>query len=183
MDISVSTSGESGERTPEPEPTPEPNAEAAPSRPQPHYPRGTGSSLPTGMDPAVMYKWLKIGGFVVGILVVILIIKSVFTGRSNAQRTTDTTAAATAVASAPTITLVAVNPVNVKVQRKNPDGSYGDVVFDGMLARGESRTVSWPGELYVTASAGENLLFEVNGRRSAMGQTGPAVGQLPAPKR
>lgn len=189
MDISVTTSGETGERT-----GAEPEAPAAESgsRAQPHYPRGTGTSLPTGPDPAVMYKWMKIGGVALGVIVVVIILMSVFSGRGSSPTPARSTPAASTqqptpsspglqAPSAPTITLVAVNPVNVRVQRKNADETPGETIFEGMLNRGDTRTIPWPGELYVTASVAENLQFEVNGRRSPMGQTGYATGRLPAP--
>jgi hypothetical protein len=69
----------------------------------------------------------------------------------------------------------------VKVQKKNPDESYGPVLFDASLSGGESRTIPRPSALYITASACENLMIEINGKRFPMGMTGANTGQLPGP--
>jgi hypothetical protein len=176
MDISVSSAAESTERSaPEPEaPKSEPAAPAA--RAQPHYPRGTGSSLPTGVDPAVMYKWLKIGGIALGAILLVVLLKMAFSGVGSSSAKP-----AQVQPAAPTLTLVAANPVTVRVQRKTADGGYGEVLFEGSLNRDERRTIPWPGELFVTASAGDSLSFEVGGRKVPMGSA--SAVQLPAPKR
>src|SRR5688500_16314480 len=58
MDISVATADAGA--VPPTEPAPEPShANRGPQRPR------TGSSLPTGPDPAVVFKYVKIGGAVV----------------------------------------------------------------------------------------------------------------------
>src|SRR5688572_9344323 len=57
MDISVSTAGESSDRAAPPEEGAKPAAAAAA---QPRYPRSGGTSLPQGMDPVVVFKYLKI---------------------------------------------------------------------------------------------------------------------------
>src|SRR5688572_14284083 len=63
MDISVATS-EPGDRTTPPPETPTPAPEPSPANRGPQRNR-TGSSLPTGLDPAVVFKYVKIGGLVV----------------------------------------------------------------------------------------------------------------------
>jgi transcriptional regulator with XRE-family HTH domain len=194
MDITVASASESADRAAPPEEAPA--AEPAPARQQPRYPRGTGSSLPSGPDPAIMYKWIKIGGAVLVVLILILIIKMAFSGNGSGAnpRPTTTAPAATSytpptpqTAREPSLTLIATNPVHVRVQRKNPDDTYGEIVFDGPLARGESRAVPWQGPLYITATSAENLTIDVNGRRISLAdatrQTGYATGQLPAPPR
>lgn len=180
MDISVASAAEAAERAPAPaEPAPQESAPA--TRPQPHYPRGTGSSLPKGPDPAVVFKWVKIGGAVVALLIVVFVLKALFSGGSRSRAGAAPAAVAQQSLQGPVITLLATNPVHVKVQKKNPDGSYGDVLFDGDLRAGESRVVPRPSALYITASQCENLLLDVNGRRVPMGMTGYATGQLPPP--
>jgi hypothetical protein len=80
--------------------------------------------------------------------------------------------------------LVASNPVQVTVRRKNADESEGEVVFTGMLNAGENRSVPRPGALYIEASAAENLQIEISGKRYNLGQllgSGYQRGQLPAP--
>jgi cytoskeleton protein RodZ len=64
MDITVASAGESSDRaTP---PGDEPAAAEAP-RVQPRYPRGS-SSLPSGPDPALIFKYAKWAGLVVVLL-------------------------------------------------------------------------------------------------------------------
>lgn len=188
MDISVASANEAAERAapPEEDATPAPTAA---SRPQPHYPRGTGSSLPTGPDPVVLFKWAKIAGIVVVALLVVWIATAIFSrnssntsarGPSNAQQPVATTAAQPA--REPTITLIAMNPMHVTVRRKNPDTSYGEVLFDGALNRGDTQVVPRTGPLYITSTLCESLQIEVNGRRVGMGAlTGYGTGQLPGP--
>jgi cytoskeleton protein RodZ len=187
MEITVATAGEAGDRAAPP--AEGAAAEApAPSRPQPHYPRGTGSSLPRGPDPVVLFKWLKIAGIAALVIVVILIAKALFTGGSsntparNQPSAQSATSIAPQPAREPTITLVATNPMHVTVRRKNTDGSYGEVLFDGPLNRGDSQVVPRTGPLYITSTLCESLQIEVNGRRVGMGQlAGYGTGQLPGP--
>jgi cytoskeleton protein RodZ len=141
----------------------------------------------------VLFKWAKYAGIVVAVIVLLLIVKAAVSAfsSSSASRAAASAPATTPATAAPTyqqpaareatLTLVATNPVHVKVQRKNADESYGETVFDGALGRGETRTIPRPGALYVTATACENLLIEINGKRYPMGMTGYATGQLPAP--
>src|SRR6185295_18967054 len=70
MEISVATA-ETGDRAvPPPEAPPEPShANRGPARPR------TGSSLPTGPDPAVVFKYVKIAGIEVIVLLVLLVLK------------------------------------------------------------------------------------------------------------
>ena len=188
MDISVTTAGESSDRSAPPE-TGGGGDAAAPTRPQPHHPHRTGSSLPTGPDPAVVFKWLKIAGIAVGIILVILLLKLVFSGTGSKPTVTPPSQPAQPAATQqaqparePTITLIANSPMHVRVQRKNPDNSYGETLFDGPLNRGDTQPVPRTGPLYITSTACENLQLEVNGRRVGMGGlTGYATGQLPGP--
>ncbi|HVU34064.1 MAG TPA: helix-turn-helix domain-containing protein [Opitutaceae bacterium] len=180
MDISVASSSDTGERAAPPEetaPTPEPAA----ARPQPHYPRSAGSSMPSGPDPAVLFKWIKLTGIFVALVLIVWIVKSLFSGSSKPTPRVAATSAAVSPSAQPTITLVATNPVHVKVQRKNPDDTYGDVLFEGTLNRGDTRVIPRPGALYISATACENVQIEINGRRYGMGLTGVNTGMLPAP--
>jgi transcriptional regulator with XRE-family HTH domain len=187
MDISVTTAGESGDRAAPPESAPAAET-PAPSRPQPHYPRGTGSSLPTGFDPVVVFKWLKIGGAVVLVIVLVFVAKALFTGGSNAAKTTAAPTPPAPVVDAtprrdPTFSLIANGPMHVRVQRKNADGTAGDVLFDQAMNRGDVQIVPWPGPVLITSTQCENLQLEVRGRRVGMGAlTGYATGQIPGPQ-
>lgn len=163
---------------------PEAGAAAAPPvRPAPSRSR-TGSSLPTGPDPALVFKYTKwvLGG--VGVLVVFIIIKSFFSGTKAPEPTRSLTTTAAAAAHGPMLGLIASNPVQVTIRRKNADESEGETVFSGMLNSGESRNVPRPGALFIEASAAENLQIEINGKRHSLGQllgNGYQRGQLPAP--
>ncbi len=187
LDISVATA-EGGERTtatPE-EPSsapPEPShANRGPTRPR------TGSSLPQGLDPALVFKYVKWGGGVVIVLLLLWFVKALVSGSRSTTKTPVTSTAPNIAAQGPTITLIALRPIQVRVCRKNPDESDGDVLFSGPMAAGESRVVSWPGALYVEADAPEFLEMDVNGRRSNLGQGlaqyGPGYkkGQIQAPR-
>lgn len=179
MDISVASANEAAERAGQSEQQPAQSDASAARQQQPHYPRGTGTSLPSGIDPATMYKWMKIGGVIVGFILLLIIAQIVY----NSATSGSGAAPAKVAPASPTIVLAALNTVQVRVQRANPDGSAAETIFEGTLNRGETRRIDWPGELVVTASAAENLQFEVGGRRFPMGQTGYATGKLPAPKR
>src|SRR3954468_20549105 len=126
MDISVATA-EAGER-------PAATEEKTAAAPEPsHANRGparsrTGSSLPTGPDPAVIFKYVKWAGVAIIALLVILILKSLFSGaRSSPPSNTNTPSATTS--RSPTAGLFAVNPVQVTVHRKNADESEGELIF------------------------------------------------------
>ncbi len=186
MDISVATA-ESGDRpTPAPEETvaaPEPShANRGPSRPR------TGSSLPQGPDPALVFKYIKWGGGVVIALLLVWFAKSLFFSGSpsSAKPAVATTPAAP---QGPTFSLTALRPIHVRVMRENPDESEGEQIFAGPLAAGQSQTVAWPGKLYVEADTPEFLEIEINGRRYNLGQivasSGPTQkrAKLQAPPR
>ncbi|MEX2045399.1 MAG: helix-turn-helix domain-containing protein, partial [Opitutus sp.] len=79
MDISVASANEPPEQAASPEET---AGAAGPERPQPHYPRAS-SSLPTGPDPAVIFKYVKWGGIALIVLVAAFILKSLFSGYSG----------------------------------------------------------------------------------------------------
>lgn len=187
MDISVGTEEDGDRSAAAPEetvPGPEPShANRGPTRPR------TGSSLPKGPDPAVVFKYLKWGG---GALVVVLLfwfVKSAFFSgsRATAKPSVGTTPANITPQNS-SIGLVALRPIQVKVCRRNPDDSDGEVIFSGSLGAGESRQVAWTSALYVEADSPEFLEIEVNGRRFNLGQSvaqaGPGYkkGALPPPK-
>src|SRR5687767_7597658 len=73
MDITVATAETGDQATPPAEASPGPSpANRGPQRPR------TGSSLPTGLDPAVVFKYVKIGGAVVIVVLLFWIVKAVF---------------------------------------------------------------------------------------------------------
>ncbi len=180
LDVSTSPAAEEPEAT---GPAGEAAAPAsAPARPPTPRTR-TGSSLPTGPDPAVVFKYTKWVLGLAGVLVLGLLVKVLFfPGRT--EDPSKRPAAAAAVSRTPTLGLIATSPVQVNIRRKNADDSEGELVYTGMMSAGETRTVPRAGALYIEASAAENLQIEINGRRHNLGQLlGPGYqrGQLPAP--
>lgn len=125
-----------------------------------------GEAAPAGgrsaQDQAVMLKFALLGGgALVAIIVIILLINVLFT-RSPAKSSAGTqgpTATVQAEA-AQTLTLTAVEATRVKVVQ-DLDGA---VLFNGALARGETKPIKKQGKLLITVEAGKNLRMEVNGR-------------------
>ena len=169
MDISVATSEPTDRTTPPPEPPP---PEPSPANRGPQRNR-TGSSLPTGLDPAVVFKYVKIGGLVVIVALIFWILKALFfSGSPSAPRPSQS------VPRGPTFGLVASSPVQVTVRRKNADGTDGEFLFSGLVTPGEKKIVSRPGAVYIEANLPENLMLEVNGRQFPLGVP---RGELQAP--
>lgn len=177
MDITVASSSEAADRA---APPPESGAsEGAAAKPQPRYPRGTGTSLPTGPDPAVIFKWVKIAGAIVGVIVVVVLLKMVFSGHSSPARTpapsTATTPSATPTepaAAERSITLIATDTVSVRVTRLIPPDSDGEELFKATLTRGQRQMIPLPSAINIWASTGENLRIEYKGHEYPTGFTG-----------
>ena len=183
MDISVASAPEAAAATPAEQPaTAKSPANQGPA--QPHYPK-TGSSLPTGPDPATVFRYLKWGGAAVIGVLALLLIWSLFSSRpgtppeSKGASTANTPAART-----PTFGLEALGPVTVTVHRANPDGTDGELLFNGTLAAGDKRTVARPGPVFIEASLAQNLQIVLGGRPHNLGDilgAGKRRGELPAP--
>jgi hypothetical protein len=127
-----------------------------------------------------VFKYVKIGGMVVAALLVLWVVKSLFFG----DRTTSGggTAVVTPAQRGPSFGLVALNPVQVTVRRKNPNGTEGEILFAGPVTPSETKIVSRPGAVYIEVNSPENLLIEINGKRFPMGlPPGERRGELPAP--
>ncbi len=156
---------------------------AAEPGPAPRAPRNRpGASLPRGPDPAVVFKYVKIGGIAVVALLVLLILKALFSGGHPGPA--ENRPAAANAARTPMIGLVALRPVNVSVKVKNADDTEGTVLFSGPVVPGETKFVPRPSAIYIEANLPENLMIEVNGSRYPMGLgPGEKRGQLPAPPR
>jgi cytoskeleton protein RodZ len=176
MDISVATA-EAPERGPtptEPVAAPEPShANRGPARPR------TGSSLPTGPDPAVVFKYIKWGAGAIIVLLVVLILKSLlFSGRPSSSASNTPSPAAPR---GPVFTLVALKPVQVQVHRVGADGiNNGEQVFSGTLNANETRVIPRPGAVFVDVNPPDSLLVEINGTRFPL-PAGVARSQLQAP--
>lgn len=183
MDISVSSASEASERAGKPEEGA--GAEAGAAKPAGRS-RGA-TSLPTGPDPAVVFRYVKWGAFAVLGLVVILVAKSLLGGGgAPAPAPSRPTTPAPAAASAPAprqnvITLIAKDAVFVRVCEKNADNSEGADLFKGTLSARQAQPVPWNGPLFISFSAGENLEVEFNGRRTPTGMRGASRVQLGAP--
>lgn len=180
MDISVATANDSSDRAAPP--GEEPAAPETP-RPQPRYPRG-GTSLPLGPDPALIFKYAKWAGAAVFLVILIFLGKSFLSGNKTESVSPARPSPSSPVAVAPTLTLIAVDgPVRVQVWRKNSDGNYGEQLFDGNLARGQTQVVPRPSDLFITANPNENFAMESEGKRFTMKKlgNGSRTGQLPAP--
>ncbi len=182
MDISVATAGEPNDRAAPPE---EGSAAADAKAPhaQPRYPRGSGPALPRGPDPAVVFKYAKIGAIVVGVILVGMIIKALFSGESHPTPPRQPAPAAPSAATpspsaANGYKLIAVDTVFVRVTKLVGDDSDGEEIFKGTLDKGKSQMIPWDGPHNVWASEGSNLQVEWQGRRFPMQFQGYGHGQM-----
>ena len=177
MDVSVASSDDRGDRsTP---PGDEPSGDS--QRSQPKYSRSR-TNLPAAplLDPALVLKFGKIALVVVAIVAVTWTVKSLFfSGEksvSPAARTTPGTTVAPVVEN--TIKLIALDTLQVQVVTVS-DGRV--LLANTTLVRGQTTVLPWPGQLYITASVGENLQIEAAGKRFGLGFKGYNRGILPAP--
>lgn len=175
MDISVATAGESSERA-------APPGEGAAAEPASARPAGrsrSATSLPTGPDPAVIFRYVKWGGIAIVAIVLVLVISSLFT--SGPADTPQRPSTPVPVAAQSTITLVASGDVEVRVSHRNADDSEGPEIYRGLLRRGQRQPVAWPGPIYIWYSAGENLQVVVKGQQVPTNQRGEYRSKLPDP--
>jgi len=175
LDISVATASETTER-PSPAEEKATPAPAEPNRSPTRYPRSS-SALPTGLDPATVFKYAKWVGVGVVVLLLAWIVKSLFSvSGSNSNKQAAANNSAPTSSSPPVaekvITLVALDVVRVSVKQNLPDGSEGEELFVGTLTRGQRQVVPWTGPIYISASAGQNLEVEYQGKRYPTGFTG-----------
>lgn len=157
----------------------EPSHASPPAHRAPHTPRRNSSADTPSVDPALVFKILKIAG---AVLVVALLVWggiTLFRGSSpnrGAHATNPPTQAANPApttatpnnAATPldqTITLIASDTVRVKVVSVT-DGRV--LLPDTTLNAGQTQVVSKPGPIYITYSAGKNLQVEVGGKRYPM---------------
>jgi hypothetical protein len=116
----------------------------------------------SAQEQAVMLKFGLLGGSaLVAVIVIILLFKVLFSPSAAKPSSTATGPAPTVQAEvAQTLTLTAIDATRVKVVQ-DLDGA---VLFNGALARGESKSFKKQGKLLITVEAGKNLRMEVNGR-------------------
>lgn len=170
MDISVASAGEPSDRAAPPE---EGAAEAEPARAQPHYPRGR-TNLPSGPDPAVIFRYAKWAGAVIALLLVIWGIVSFVGSRSSkspsttGQSTTPPPVAATPPATT-RATITALDVVRVQVWAKDdtvPAPNHGrELLAPIYLARGETATFEKNGPVIVLASEQANVRVDFSGKQ------------------
>jgi cytoskeleton protein RodZ len=181
LDISVASAAEASDRAAPPEATP---AEMAPARgpAQPRIPRGS-TTLPTGPDPAVVFKYLKWGGLIVAALVAVLVLKSLLSNgtRSTPARASTPAAAPTRPTAGPSYSLVALDTAFVRVTHRIGEDTDGEEIFKGTLTKGQSQVIPWVGPQNVWASAGENVQIEYNGKRWPLPFTGYNHGHMENP--
>ena len=162
MDVSVASAGERGDRG-------APPTESASEQPRQHQKQSRShTNLPAAplLDPALVLKGGKIAGGVIVLILVIWGAKSIFSGLTGSSDSSKPTAAslpavATQPAAEPTITLIALDAVRIKVAVVADER----ILVETTLARGQSTVVPKPGALYITATALENVAIEENGRR------------------
>jgi transcriptional regulator with XRE-family HTH domain len=179
MDISVAHAhAESAARdsaTAETAPPPEPSpANRGPGRPRP------GSSLPTGLDPALVFKYVKIGGIALAAVILVIVAISFWPTK---RRDPSTTGGQFASWHGPTIGLIAMRPVQVAVYKASADpkdNSNGELIFSGAITSGEKKTVPRPGAVFIETETPENLMIEINGAQFPM-PAGQNRGRLPPP--
>ncbi|MDB6168116.1 MAG: transcriptional regulator, family [Verrucomicrobia bacterium] len=181
MDVTVASADDRGEADVDEAPAP------APARRQPSVSRGSHAAAGPAIDPALLFKvgkWALAG---VAVVLVIWGIFSLFSNRSSSPATTASRTPPATYSNPPpvqpsvaekTITLVALDVVRVTVKHKNADGTEGDLIYQGTLTRGQTQTVAWPGPIYITASAGENLQIEYRGKRFDSKFIGPGRAQM-----
>lgn len=171
MDISVAHADAADRNAPPPEPVAEPSpANRGPNRPRP------GSSLPTGPDPAVIFKYVKIGGIVVISVLLLWIIKALFFSSPTPPP----------APRGPTFGLVALRPVQITVALPSPSNPMadGEIIYAKTLTAGVTVRVPWPGKIYVTAVPPENVDIILGNQRQNLAEIlGPGEnrGRLEAP--
>lgn len=176
MDISVSSAGESSDRAAPPE---EGAADAEPAqRAQPRYPRGK-TNLPSGPDPAVIFRYAKWAGAAVVLLIIIWAASSFIGSRGNktpatAQGTGQIPTPAAPAASTPAApaanraTITATDIVRIQIWAYDPnmpDQHGAELVPPTTMIKGDSIPFVKTGSVRIRASAQENYILEVNGRQ------------------
>lgn len=156
MDLGVETRKGEDEGRAKPQaaaPTVPEDTREAKKNPATFVPQG-GVAIDTGII-------LRIGGIVVGALLIVLVTAWALFGRESSPAPRQ---AAPAAAAEPTIILQAKDAVNVTVTLT----SNNSILYQGSLRAGESRTVPWRGALRVSADPYQNLEFEIGGKRYPM---------------
>jgi len=124
-----------------------------------------GPGKRSGVDQAMLFKYGLYGGGAIAVIAVLVLLINLLLSHSEPKATPATQTAQTPITQAPvdnsqTLTFTATDTTRLKVVQD----SDKRVLFDGALARGETRTFRKAGKLLVTTEKGSNLRMEVNGR-------------------
>lgn len=120
----------------------------------------------SSIDQAMLIKYGLIAGGAVALVALIVLVISFFSSGSSAAKTpANTTTAQTAITQPPadtsqTLTFTATEVTRIKIVQDSDKRA----LFDGALARGETRSFRKNGKLLITVEKGSNLRMEVNGR-------------------
>lgn len=170
MDLSVATTKEAAAPEPAAAPaTAAPDAQPATRNPATFTPPRT-PGLQIDRDLLIKGAALVVGAIVLIVGLIWGISALTSGGSSNGP-----TPAPKAVTAQRTITLIAINAIEVRVTNRNPDNSEGAVIFSGTLARGQSQEIPWPGPIAIWSSASQNLEIEYRGTRYPTNLTGPGI--------
>ena len=127
------------------------------------------SSLPSGPDPAVIFRYVKWALAGVAALLAVWLVSSLVSGRSLKPAAVAAPApppVATQSAVGTRAVITALDAVRVQVWVKNQDNSYGDVVLPPTtLAKGETASFNKAGPVYIYASAQENIRIDFSGKQ------------------
>lgn len=172
MDISVSTAGESSsDRAAASDDSP---AAAEPVRQQPRSPRGR-TNLPSGPDPAVIFRYAKWAGGGLILLLLIWLISTLVGSRPKgpSMATTSPTTTPTAPVTPPPpavtrATLTALDVVRVQVWAKDetvpPPNRGRELLAAVTVMKGENVTFEKNGPVIIYASAQENVRVDFSGK-------------------
>ncbi|HEY1111029.1 MAG TPA: helix-turn-helix domain-containing protein [Opitutaceae bacterium] len=162
MEMSKSSSGDAADRsaTPEDSPAPEPShANRGPNRRAP-------AGLPAGPDPALVFKYVKIGGAAVIVIVALILTWKLISG-SKRPSTAEATPTRTELKAprTPILHLIALRPVQVTVTVAISEREDGEVLWRGQLAAGETKLIPYSTDIFLDANPREALDIENNGER------------------
>lgn len=115
-----------------------------------------------GLDPLLL-KYGLIGGGALGLILLVVLLVNLFTAAPAAKKSAAESAAPAATEStapAATLTFTALDTVRLKIARQ----SDGRELFQGALARGETRSFAKSVPLFITVEDRTKLRMELNGR-------------------
>lgn len=170
------------QRAPESAAPAQPSTQAAPAPRRREEPSESTFRDREAPGPDLM-MYAKIGGTILAALLALLaiawLVKALFsssdsTAGNRVERAT-TTQSGPATADQNAITLIAIDTVRVTVTQ-SVDGAK---LFEGGLAKGETKVIPRNGQVLITYNIGKNLQVETGGRRYRMGNE--SIGRTPVP--